>query len=124
MPVNAFDIPTTEWSPKLAAFGEVVTDLDDIEQCLDIIVTTRKGSDPHRPLMGCDAWLWIDRPAAIAVPNICREVIEAIEIWEPRVTVDSVTVAYDDAGVPTVSITWQPKSKAYKQQTTEVTLGA
>lgn len=123
MTVKVSDITAADWSPAIGSPGEIVTDLADIEQCMDTIITTRKGSVPHQPLLGCDAWLWIDRPQTIAVPNICREVIDALELWEPRIVVDSVSVLYDAAGVPTVSVTWQPRSKNYKR-TTEVPLGA
>ena len=65
--------------------GEMVTDADDINQCLHIIFLTPKGSDVHRPLFGCDWYKWIDSPVNIARPHIVREVTDAIKRWEPRI---------------------------------------
>lgn len=122
MAVRVSDITTAHWSPKLGSPGEIVRDLADIDQCIGIILATRKGSDPHRPLFGCDAWLWVDKPANVAVPNIIREVVDALELWEPRMTVARVSVTFDSGGQPTVTVAWQPKNQTISR-TTEVPLG-
>lgn len=106
MAVRIESISSTMWSPKLGAPGEIVTGVADIEQCMDIIVSTPPGSDPHRPLFGCAAWRWLDKPAAIAVPNIIREVTNSLEMWEPRIDVVSVTYQLN-----VVTVVWQPKGE-------------
>lgn len=40
---NIYEINTTNWQKKRNACGEVVTDLDDIEQCYDTIFNVSKG---------------------------------------------------------------------------------
>lgn len=91
--------------------GKVVTDADDINQCLYVILTTRKGSEPHRPLFGCDALDYIDAPIDTARPHIVREVTDAIRQWEPRVKLVSVRLVADvDAasmGATTIQIEWR-----------------
>lgn len=83
----------TNWaSLKLGAFGVLAKDQADVTQCIRIILTTPKGSVPHRPDFGCDAWRWLDAPLPIATPRIVAAVIEAIETHEPRVTVERVRV--------------------------------
>jgi phage baseplate assembly protein W len=63
-----------------------------LEQCLEIIISTAKGSDPLRPLFGCDAWKYLDKPASIAVPAIIAEMLSAIAIWEKRVKVTAIAL--------------------------------
>ncbi len=121
MATSASDITATDWSPRVGSPGDVVTDLSDIDQCIVIILTTRRGSDPHRPLFGCDAWKWLDTPAGEAIPSITRAVIEALELWEPRIAVDSVKIAFTASGHFGMTITWHPRD-AYVMQTTEVPL--
>ena len=63
----------------------------DVEQCLGIIVTTPRGSDPLRPTFGANIWRYIDFPISLALPAIVSELTSAITMWEPRVTLVSVT---------------------------------
>ncbi len=70
---NLNEIKSVNWQPKLNEIGSVVEDLDDIDQCIRIILMTRKGSDPHRPEFGSDIWQYIDAPVNITIPNIIRK---------------------------------------------------
>jgi uncharacterized protein len=83
-------IVSVDWSARLHAMGDVVEDAADIAQCMGIIVTTPKGSDPLRPTFGCDAWKWLDKPAPDAIPRMVRDVADAIGEWEPRAQLLSV----------------------------------
>jgi len=65
------DRPTGLW--PLGAIGEVVQGIADVEQCLGIIVTTPRGSDPLRPTFGADIWRYIDFPISLALPAIVSE---------------------------------------------------
>lgn len=117
------DIQSADWSPLLGEFGGVVEDLDDIDQCIRIILGTFKGSDPLRPLFGCDAWRWLDAPVDVALPNVVREVYAAIGMWEPRAEVVGVTLTPgDDESHWKIRVTWQPAG-GDEQQITEVSNG-
>lgn len=119
MTIRVDNIRATDWSPQIGAAGEIVENNDDIDQCIRIILTTRKGSDPHRPLFGCDAWLWLDKPANVAIPNIIRESVDALEMWEPRI--DLVRITRDVAASHvTIAVEWQPKDGGMARKT-EVT---
>jgi uncharacterized protein len=94
MPAGAItlaDITSADWSLALGAIGEVVQGIADVEQCLGIIVTTPRGSDPLRPTFGANIWRYIDFPISQALPAIVSELTSAIAMWEPRVNVVSVT---------------------------------
>lgn len=77
-------------------FGMVVTDADDINQAIHIILGTPKGSDPHRPLFGSDWYHWIDSPINLARPHIVREVVDALTRWEPRIELVRVMLTQTD----------------------------
>src|SRR5438105_3351057 len=87
------DISSADWSLKVGSIGAVVQGIDDIDQCIAIILTTPKGSDPLRTTFGADLWHYIDNPISVAIPSIVREVSAAIAMWEPRVTVQSINVS-------------------------------
>lgn len=70
--------------------GVLATGLADVRQSIDIILRTIPGSDPLRPSFGCDVWRFVDAPAPIAIPNMKKAIIEALQQWEPRITVNSV----------------------------------
>ncbi len=114
------NITSADWSlaldglnPPGTGLGNVVQGLADVNQCITIILTTPKGSDPLRPTFGADLWRYIDAPINTAIPAIVREVTEAILLWEPRVTVVSIS-ATAVLGLDTqtgahldISITWK-----------------
>src|SRR5258708_39684476 len=105
MPINAVtlgDITSADWSLELDAtagggpgsgIGNVVQGVNDVHQCIQIILTTPKGADPLRPTFAVDLWQYLDAPINLATPAIVREVTEAILRWEPRGEVVGVTVA-------------------------------
>lgn len=106
------DIHSVDWQPKLGAPGEAVQGLDDIHQCIATIVTTPKGSDPHRPEFGCDAWRYVDRPIAEAFPSVVRETTDAITRWERRVDVVRVVRLSADAPAQVrIRIDWRLKGR-------------
>jgi phage baseplate assembly protein W len=128
--ITLADITSADWSLKLNAMGQAVQGIDDIDQCIGIILTTPQGSDPLRPTFGADLWQYIDNPLTVAVPSIVREVSAAISMWEPRVTLQSVTVtpatdssSQSDAHL-NVSVVWQLKlvGASRSSQTTVVAL--
>jgi phage baseplate assembly protein W len=124
--VTFANITSADWSLMLdstaaqdglaTGVGAVVQGFDDVNQCINIILTTPKGSDYLRPTFGCDIWHFLDAPLTLALPHIVREVTESLTIWEPRINVIAVTATLAANGannnVPgnlVVSVTWQLK---------------
>lgn len=84
------DINSTMWSMSTTDYGDVVTDLDDIIQCVLIILSTNKGSDPFRPEFGFNLNELVDRPVNFVIPNGKLGILDALAQWEPRVTVRKI----------------------------------
>jgi hypothetical protein len=123
------DITSADWSLELGAIGEVVQGIQDIDQCIGIILTTPPGADPLRPTFGADLWRYIDVPVSVAIPSIVREVNAAITTWEPRVVLQSVSVspASGDSSQSgshlNVALTWRLKLAGPTAPTQTTTLG-
>jgi len=121
--VTLADITSADWSLMLdgtaavdglpTGIGNVVQGVDDVAQCIGIILTTPKGSDYLRPTFGADIWQYIDFPLPAAIPQIVRELYDAISLWEPRVKLISISAvpALDgtDQGISRMIVTvrWQ-----------------
>lgn len=86
--------------------GEIVTGVDDVSQCIYIILASAKGSDPHRPTFGSNLHLYIDYPIDAARPHIVREVVDALLQWEPRIKVMRVMVSPSDVASLQVDVEW------------------
>ncbi len=84
------DITSRHWSLSITDQGEVVQDLQDIAQCIVIILSTNKGSDPFRPNFGFNLGELLDKPVNYVIPNGKLGILNALEEYEPRVTVDKI----------------------------------
>lgn len=114
-----------DWQLALGQPGAIVTDLDDIGQCIRVILTTPKGSDPLRPEFGADAGQYIDYPIDQAAPHLVRVCWDAIELWEPRVELISIRPRLGDApGHLILQINWRRRGAGTgaAEQATEVGL--
>lgn len=116
------DIKSVDWQPKIGEIGAVVEGLDDIHQCIRIILTTPKGSVPHNPLFGSDIWRYLDYPVNEVIPHLIREAVDNIEAWEPRIQLIGIQPVVDGATI-TLQVEWQPIGSD-ENYTTEVTLNA
>jgi hypothetical protein len=92
------DITSADWSLRLdgtgqpgSGIGNVVQGLADVNQCVGIILTTPQGSDPLRPTFAADLWQFIDYPINSVLPSVVQEVTRALTLWEPRITIVSIT---------------------------------
>ncbi len=110
------------WQPKLGELGATVSDADDINQAMAIILITRWGECPHRPEFGSEVWKYLDRPWSMALPLITQAALAALARWELRATVTRLKATLqDEPGHVKFSITWQWAGQA-TGSTTEVSV--
>lgn len=91
------DIQSANWQLSVEGPGEVAENLQDIRQCIGIIIVTSKGTDPLRPEFGTNIFRLIDKPVNVAAPAIVQEILTGIQLWEPRVRVQKLvyTLEYE-----------------------------
>lgn len=72
---------------------ETIQGEDDLHQCIRNILSTRKGSDVLRPQFGSAHLDYIDQPYDVALPNMVREIHQALAQWEQRIVVQNVKIS-------------------------------
>ena len=107
-------ITAEHWQIAIGKNGDIVTDVKDIEQCIQVILRTPKGCDPHRPEFGSNLSLYIDQPLPQVIPHIITEAKEAIYLWEPRTQVISAMPIFGEYGQLIMVVKWQPTADATK----------
>lgn len=83
------DVTSNDFSISLAGTGQIVQSVEDINQCIRIILTTRPGEDPLRPLFGSDIYQYIDGPVTDRARMI-KAIYDAVQLWEPRVEITKI----------------------------------
>lgn len=100
------EIRSQDWQLSTQAQGGIVQGLDDIKQCIDIILSTAQGTDPFRPDFGIDLMAYLDLPVNVAAPNLIREITEQIELWETRVTITAISYQVQGSTLE-FSVSWE-----------------
>lgn len=116
------DITSADWSLELdqpgrpgSGIGNVAQGVADVNQCVGIILTTPKGSDPLRPTFATDLWQFIDYPMNSVLPAVVQEVTQALTLWEPRITIVAITAqpvignTVQSGAHLNVAVTWKLK---------------
>ncbi len=85
-----------DFPPKfLKSQGEIklISDIEDIESSLQIIITTRRGERVMRPKFGCDLTDQIfENLSATQMTIMKNRIKEAIIIYEPRIEVIKIAL--------------------------------
>lgn len=113
-------ITARDWSPKLNSYGDVVTSVQDIAQCLRIAWLTPYGSCPIRRTFGSTIHRYLDKPLPIAKAAVPLSVIQA-SAWEPRAEIEDVTVTLAGLGAMEILVQWHPVDAPALVQTTAIT---
>lgn len=93
---------------SVQGIGQIVEGLADIAQCIDIILTTQKGSDPFRPNFGVDILSYIGKPINIVQPRLVKEIQDQIGLWETRATITKLNAQFNyDQAQLIISIDWK-----------------
>jgi phage baseplate assembly protein W len=75
----------------------LATQVRDIEQAIEIIIRTSPGERPMRPEFGCRIQDHLFSPVNEATASaIAFDVRRALELWEPRIDIESVKVTAEN----------------------------
>lgn len=79
--------------------------VDEVEGAMRMILLTAPGERVMRPEFGCRAWDYVFQPLnANTMGMIETAVEEALQRWEPRVTIESVMASEDPVRQGTVAV--------------------
>jgi phage baseplate assembly protein W len=105
-------ISSPVWTLSLDGGGSIVEGMDALRQCIDIIVRTTPGTDPLRPLFGCDVYKFQDTPLNTAIPRMKKAILDAIATWETRVNITSIDHTISTPGQILFSLTYTLEDKS------------
>jgi len=103
------NLKTKHWQRKLNTVGEIVTDIEDIEQSLDTILNTPKGSVPFLLNLGTDIIDAIGQSPEKAKQIITTILAKEIPLQEPRAEIVEITTDYDYNGKFEVGVKFKSK---------------
>lgn len=78
-------LETENWQHKLGT-DAIAADIEDINQCIDTICTTQKGSIPYNPEFGLPLMDFMDKPINLVASKIAVQTLETLKLQEPRAT--------------------------------------
>lgn len=103
------NLKTKHYQLKIDEPGAVVTDLADIEQCIDVIFNIPKGSCPFLLNLGADIIDAIGQPPAIAEKIIKTVLTKELPVQEPRAEITNVKTTANADGKMAVKVDFKSK---------------
>lgn len=95
---------TRNWQLSINDPAAIVEGIDDIMQCVYIVLTTIPGSDPLRSEFGSNIYQYLDKPLETVKAKIIYVATIAIERWEKRLQVTRCTVSRTADGHTVIKI--------------------
>lgn len=105
------NINSANWQLSSKAIGEIVQGVEDIGQQIDLVLSTAVGSDPLRPLFGCDFMPYIGQPISQVLPSLVAAINQAAERWLPNIAIEAIT-ARPDVSTLALAVTWRSELSA------------
>lgn len=93
--------------PSVDARGRIALSggIEEIEGAMRMVLLTAPGERVMRPEFGCRAWDYVFQPLNPNTMGMIETAVEeALQRWEPRVTVESVRASEDPARQGTVAV--------------------
>lgn len=84
---------------ELEGSGFSPEEFEDIKQCLETLLSIRAGTQPLDRNLGIDLDGIVGYPLDVAKNMLSLEIIEKVEIYEPRVEVESVDFEVNTDGL-------------------------
>jgi len=101
------NINNSIWGISTIGYGVIVEGIAAIRQRMDLAIRTTKGTDPMRPEFGSYVYKFVDFPVNVAVPNIKKELLVALQLWVPEIKVTSIRHTFENDYNPIFEITYQ-----------------
>lgn len=102
------EIRSSYWQLSTAQAGAVVQGLADIQQCIQTILTTQRGSAVLMPTFGVDFMARIGQPINVVKADLTADIIEQIEEFEPRAEIERITATVQgDGSNLLIQLTWR-----------------
>ncbi len=76
-------------------------------QNIRIILSTQRGTVPHRPDFAIDYTDLLDNPTPLSIGKLKATIVDAVETYEPRARVKSIDIRYKEIGHADVILTIQ-----------------
>lgn len=114
---NIKKLHTKNWQHQRNTIGEVVTEINDIKQCIDTICLTAKGSVPFMPELGTNAFEALGENSDDAIGLIIAMWEKEIPLQEPRCEITDITGNKDENGKILMEIYFRKKSKNKTEKT-------
>lgn len=105
-------IKTKNWQHKRGTIGEVVTEIDDIAQCVTSIMEITKGSVPLCPELGTDVIRAIGENTEDAIEIATAIFSKEIPIQEPRCEILDITAEKNENGKIKIKLYIQTKTNS------------
>ena len=102
-------LKTKNWQHKRGTMGEVVTDIYDIEQCIQTIAMTEKGEVPFAPEFGCPNIKAIGENPQDSIEYLTVVYLKELPRQEPRCEIIDITGNFDDNGRVKMTIYFKDK---------------
>lgn len=88
------DITTPNWQLSNRQEGAIVTDGDDIIQCVENCLFTQQMEVPFDPFFGSRIYRNIDAPVNVMVPSTVADIYDSISTHEKRVKLNRIGVSF------------------------------
>jgi phage baseplate assembly protein W len=90
---------------------------EDIDQAIELILSTAPGERPMRPEFGCDVHNFVfDAIDAATVARVDEAIRAALDRWEPRIEVERIEFDLDRAGDGELQVTVLYRVRATNHQ--------
>ncbi len=117
MAADITKLTTKNWQHERNTIGKVVTETDDIKQCIHTICTTRKGKVPFMPEFGTDIFEAVGENSDDAIEIITAVLTKEIPLQEPRCEITEITGIKTAEGKVKITIYYKEKRTGITQKT-------
>jgi phage baseplate assembly protein W len=100
-------LTSPNWSLSLSEPYKAVEGIAAINQGIQIILETEKGSQPLMPDFGINISAFLGSPITSAAANLIRDIRFQIEKYEKRVKIRNITQQANVNGTYTINIFWE-----------------